>query len=103
MLCLLALLGEGVAAGRANRRIALSYAAAFVARGDIAIVGLFAIAWGNQAAIADGYSTAQAASKGNLPFVIAQSTALFWPAVIAWPLDRMARMRALAVSGWPWR
>ena len=91
------LLSEGIAAARGNRRIAISYCAAFVARGDIAIVGLFAIAWGNQAAIADGFSAAEAASKGNLPFVIAQSTALLWPAAIAVPLDRMARMKALAL------
>ena len=95
---LVQLLGEGLAAARANRRIAISYAAAFVARGDIAIVGLFAIAWGNQAAVADGLSAAEAASKGNLPFVIAQSTALLWPAVIAVPLDRMKRMKALALT-----
>jgi MFS family permease len=91
------LIGEGIGAARENRRIAISYAAAFVARGDIAIVGLFAIAWGNQAAIADGFSAAEAASKGNIPFVIAQSTALLWPALIAVPLDRMARMKALAL------
>jgi MFS family permease len=93
----LQLLGEGIAAARSNRRIAVSYAAAFVARGDIAIVGLFLIAWGNQAAIGDGMTAAEAASKGNLPFVIAQSTALLWPAVIAVPLDRMKRMKALAL------
>lgn len=92
------LISEGIGAARQNRRIAISYAAAFVARGDIAIVGLFAIAWGNQAAIAQGYSAAEAASKGNVPFVIAQSTALLWPALIAVPLDRMARMKTLALT-----
>jgi MFS family permease len=92
-----ALLREGIGAARANRRIAVSYCAAFVARGDIAIVGLFTIAWGNQAAIADGFSAAEAASKGNIPFVIAQSTALLWPAAIAVPLDRMGRMKALGL------
>jgi MFS family permease len=92
------LLSEGIGAAKGNRRIAISYVAAFVARGDIAIVGLFAIAWGNQAAIADGFSAAEAASKGNIPFVIAQSTALLWPAMIAVPLDRMARMKALALT-----
>lgn len=91
------LLAEGINAARQNRRIGVSYFAAFVARGDIAIVGLFAIAWGNQAAIADGFSAAEAASKGNIPFVIAQSTALLWPAAIAVPLDRMQRMKALAL------
>ena len=94
----MALLGEGVAAARQNRRIALCYCAAFIARGDIAIVGLFVIAWGNQAAIADGYTAAEAVNKGNLPFVIAQSAALLWPAVIAVPLDRMNRMKTLALT-----
>lgn len=93
----LALLREGVAAGGTNRRIAICYAAAFVARGDVAIVGLFAIAWGKQAAMADGFSAADALSKGVVPFVIAQSAALLWPAVIAVPLDQMPRMKALGL------
>lgn len=92
------LLREGVQAARANRRIALSYCAAFVARGDIAIVGLFTIAWGNQAAIASGLSASEAVTKGSLPFIIAQSAALLWPAVIAVPLDRMDRMKALGLT-----
>ncbi len=92
------LLAEGVAAARTNPRIGLAYAAAFVARGDLAIVGLFAVAWGNQAAVAAGFTASDAAAKGILPFVIAQSAALFWPAVIAVPLDRMARMKVLALT-----
>lgn len=92
------LLREGVRAARDNRRIALSYCSAFVARGDIAIVGLFTIAWGNQAAVAAGMTASEAASKGSLPFIIAQSAALLWPAVIAVPLDRMDRMKALGFT-----
>lgn len=92
------LLREGVNAARGNRRIALSYCAAFVARGDIAIVGLFTIAWGNQAAIASGLTASEAVSKGSVPFIIAQSAALMWPAVIAVPLDRMDRMMALGLT-----
>jgi MFS family permease len=91
------LLREGVSAAKSNRRIAVAYCAAFVARGDIAIVGLFAIAWGKQAAMANGLSAAEALSKGIIPFVIAQSAALLWPAVIAVPLDRMHRMKALSL------
>lgn len=90
------LLREGMAAARANPRIALAYGSAFVARGDLAIVGLFAIAWGKQAAIEDGLSASDALSAGIIPFVIAQSTALLWPGVIAVPLDRFNRVLALA-------
>lgn len=90
-------LREGFLVARDNRRIALSYVSGFVARGDLAIVGLFAIAWGKQAAVADGLSTSAALSAGLVPFIVAQSAALMWPAVIAVPLDRLPRMTAL---GW---
>ena len=88
---------EGFGVARTNRRIALAYASGFVARGDIAIVGLFAIAWGKKAAIDAGMTPTEALSAGILPFVVAQSVALCWPAVIAVPLDRMHRMASL---GW---
>jgi MFS family permease len=91
------LLKEGFAVARHNPRIAVSYASAFVARGDLAIVGLFAIAWGKQAAIAAGMSNSEALSKGLVPFIVAQSVALVWPGVIAVPLDRMKRMNVLAL------
>ena len=91
------LLREGFALASKNPRIAVSYASAFVARGDLAIVGLFAIAWGKQAAIGAGMSNSEALSKGLVPFIVAQSVALIWPLVIAIPLDRMRRMQVLAV------
>jgi MFS family permease len=93
----LTLLKEGFGLARTNNRIALSYVSAFVARGDLAIVGLFAIAWGKQAAIGEGMSNTEALSKGLVPFIVAQSVALVWPAVIAVPLDRMKRLNVLAL------
>jgi MFS family permease len=94
---MLALLSEGFGLARTSNRIALSYVSAFVARGDLAIVGLFAIAWGKQAAIAAGMSNAEALKAGLVPFIVAQSVALVWPAVIAIPLDRLKRMTVLAL------
>jgi MFS family permease len=91
-------MAEGFRAARDNRRIAIAYSSAFVARGDVAIVGLFAIAWGKSAAIADGFGPAEALSKGTIPFIIAQATALLWPAVLAVPLDRWPRMVSLGVA-----
>ena len=93
-----AMMAQGWSAARDNRRIAIAYASAFVARGDVAIVGLFAIAWGKSAAIADGMAPAQALSAGTIPFVVAQSAALLWPAVIALPLDRWPRMFGLGAT-----
>ena len=91
------MLKEGFGLARSNNRIALSYASAFVARGDLAIVGLFAIAWGKQAALAAGMSNSQALSAGLVPFIVAQSVALVWPGVLAVPLDRMKRLNVLAL------
>jgi MFS family permease len=93
-----ATMASGFAAARGNRRIAIAYASAFVARGDVAIVGLFAIAWGKSAAIAAGMSPAAAISAGTIPFIIAQSAALVWPAAIAFPLDRWPRMFGLGIT-----
>ncbi len=93
-----AMMAEGVTAAKSNRRIALAYASAFVARGDVAIVGLFAIAWGKQAAIANGMNASDAISAGTIPFVIAQSAALMWPLALAVPLDRWPRLFGLGVA-----
>ena len=93
----LAKLTEGFGVARTNKRIALAYASGFVARGDIAIVGLFASAWGKKAAIANGLSPTEALSAGIIPFVVAQSAALLWAPAVAIPLDRIPRMAAL---GW---
>lgn len=94
----MAMMGEGFGVARTNKRIALSYAAAFVARGDVAIVGLFAIAWGKQAAVADGLNASDALAAGTIPFVIAQSAALLWPAAMAVPLDRWPRLVSLGTA-----
>lgn len=89
-------LGVGVAAAKANPRIVLAYASAFVARGDLAIVGAYAIAWGKKAALEDGASLADALDQGRIPFIVAQSAALLWPVVVALMIDKAHRLTALA-------
>jgi MFS family permease len=91
------LLAVGIAAAKENPRIVLAYASAFVARGDLAIVGSYAIAWGKKAALEDGASLADALDKGRIPFIIAQSAALLWPVVIALMIDKTHRLTALAI------
>lgn len=91
------LFSTGLGVAKTNRRIALAYASAFVARGDLAIVGLFAIAWGKLAAIQSGLAPAEALAKGTVPFIVAQSAALFWPVVIVLLIDKLSRVTALAL------
>jgi MFS family permease len=88
---------RGFAAAR-NPRIALAYASAFVARGDLAIVGSYAVAWGKLAALDAGFDAATALDKGRIPFIIAQSAALLWPIVVILLIDRLHRTTALALS-----
>jgi MFS family permease len=95
---LLAMLGRGVTAARSSREIAIAYLAAFVARGDLAIVGIFTVAWGKQAAIAAGMSPSDAIAAGSVPFVIAQSAALLWPVAIIAFIDRLPRLRMLGLA-----
>jgi MFS family permease len=92
------MLARGAAAARDSREIAIAYAAAFVARGDLAIVGTFTVAWGKQAAIAAGMSPSDAIQAGSIPFVIAQSAALLWPLAIIAFIDRLPRLKMLGLA-----
>ena len=56
---------SGVREGVANPRIALSYAAAFVARSDLVILGTFSVLWGATAAVEQGIE-----AFGNHPSLI---------------------------------
>lgn len=95
---LAAMLRRGVEAARLSPEILVGYAAAFVARGDLAIVGIFTVAWGKQAALAQGMTPADALEAGRLPFIIAQSAALVWPLAILAVIDRLPRARMLAAA-----
>ena len=80
-----------------NPRILLSYAAAFVARGDQSIIGTFLPLWGTTAGIAAGMEPAEAVKKGMMIFIISQAAALLWAPVIGPLIDRWNRVTALMV------
>ncbi|NTU59173.1 MAG: MFS transporter [Chlorobiaceae bacterium] len=94
---LLKLLSSGFVHAK-NPRILLSYAAAFVARGDQAIIGTFIPLWGTTAGIAMGMNPAEAVKKGTLMFIISQAAALLWAPVMGMLIDRWNRVTALTVS-----
>ena len=81
-----------------NPRILLSYAAAFVARGDQSIIGTFVPLWGTTAGIAMGMTPAEAVKQGTILFIVSQGAALLWSAVIGPLIDRWNRVTALTVS-----
>lgn len=90
------LLRAGFAAMR-SPRIALAYCAAFVARGDLVILGTFTNLWGQAAAFAAGETGAEAMAQGKILFIVAQAAALPWAGVAFFLIDRLRRVAGLAL------
>ena len=81
-----------------NPRIALSYASAFTARGDLVVVGLFVTLWSVQAGTAAGLEASEALKQGTVVFAVSQSVAMLWAPVMGFVMDRLNRVTALAVA-----
>jgi MFS family permease len=75
-----------------NPRIALAYAAAFVARSDLVVLGTFTVLWGTVVGISQGMSSTDAAAAGAKIFIIAQASALVWLGVLGSFMDRINRV-----------
>lgn len=90
------LLMAGFTAAR-NPRIALAYACAFIARGDLVILGTFTTLWGQTAGIAEGLDPATAAARGAQIFGTASLAALLWLPIIGSVVDRMNRVTGVAL------
>ncbi|MCB2107915.1 MAG: MFS transporter [Rhodobacteraceae bacterium] len=89
-------IARGALKAAVNPRIALAYSAAFIARGDLVILGTFLTLWGTTAGVASGMEIAEASRRGTLVFVTAQSAALIWTGIVVFILDRFDRVVALA-------
>jgi len=81
---------------RTNPRILLSYAAAFIARGDLVILATFLTLWGTIAGVEREIDTAEASKLATLAFITAQGGALVWTLVIIFFIDRFNRVTFLA-------
>jgi MFS family permease len=89
---------ESLRAARANPRVALSYACAFVARGDLIVVGVFFTLWLTQEGISQGLSSADAIKRAGLFFGVIQGTALLWAPVAGFLNDRLNRVTATTLG-----
>lgn len=90
------LVRSGFAAAR-NPRVALAYACAFIARGDLVVVGTFVNLWGTSAAMAAGYDPAEASAKGRMLFAASTTAGLFWLPIMGYMLDRLNRVTGAVV------
>ncbi len=85
---------EGIAAAK-DPGVALAYMAAFVSRGDLAIVGTFFTLWVVTHGTAKlGLSTADALSQAGLVIGISQMVALIFAPIFGILADRMNRVNA---------
>jgi len=92
------LLAAGLAAGRTNPRILLSYGAGFVGRADLVVVGTFYSLWLTQAGIESGLGADVAAKNAGAMFALVMTSALLWAPVLGWLNDRYDRTVIMAVS-----
>jgi MFS family permease len=92
------LLKEGLAAGK-TPGLRLSYASAFVARADLALVGAFLILWAKQYGTTElGLGETEALAKGAALVGIANGVALIGAPVIGIISDRLSRVDAVLIA-----
>ena len=92
------LMRSGMEAARANSRIALGYATAFAARGDVLVVGTFSFLWTLQAAEDLGLGMADGYRRGGMIVGIIQGSALTWALVMGYLLDKIDRVTGVVVA-----
>lgn len=91
-------LTQSLAAAKVNPKVGLAYGCAFVARGDLIVIGVFFSLWMTQAGIASGMSTAAAVKTGGMYFGIVQGAALVSAPILGFLNDRLERIKALQIS-----
>ncbi len=94
---MLATLKIGIRAAK-KIRIALAYAAAVVARGDMAVLSTFFVLWLTQEGTAAGMATSAANTMALKFYILIQVFALCWLPVMGFLLDRIDRVAGLALA-----
>jgi MFS family permease len=91
------LITKGVSAAR-DPGVLLGYGAAFVSRGDLAIVGTFLALWINKHGVASGMDAAEALARASIIVGVSQLAAFLGAPLFGIMADRMNRATALAVT-----
>ena len=87
-----------IAAAVENPRIAVAYASAFVARGDLVVVSTFLSLWAKEAGLLAGLSLQEAVAKaGTLAVTVSIAQLLFSP-VVGLVLDKVDRLTGMATA-----
>jgi MFS family permease len=95
---LLTILKEGASAAR-EAGTALSYAAAFISRGDLAVTGAFTFLWLVQTGVASGLSPSAAMGSVAAPRVfMVVGGAMIGALLMGWLADRVRKVTAVAIA-----
>ena len=89
---------RGFVAARHNPRLALAYAAAFIGRGDLVVVGTFFSLWMVQVGVDAGATSGEALARAGMLFGLIQLAALAWAFCMGMLADRLNRVVAIAVA-----
>lgn len=90
--------GDGFRQGMKNRRLAVSFGAAFVGRGDLVVISTFLSLWVVQFGSDQGMPTGQSLARAGMLFGIVQTSALLWAAFMGVISDRFDRMTGLCIA-----
>jgi MFS family permease len=88
----------GMRAGIDNPKLMLAYCAAFIGRGDLAIVTAFFSLWISQEGADIGISTADALARAGMMYGLLQFAAMLWAPVMGYISDRVTRVTGLAIA-----
>ena len=91
-------LGRGLMEARHNPRIALAYSSAFIARGDLVVVGTFFSLWFVQAGVDQDMTAGQAMKKAGGLFALIQGSALTWAFIMGIICDRVNRTTGVCIA-----
>jgi MFS family permease len=91
-------LRAGLSAARDNPRIALAFAAAFAARGDLTVLTTFITLWIVRTGVANGMTPSAATARAGMIFGVSQLVGLLWALVVGFLFDRMPRLLAVALA-----
>jgi MFS family permease len=84
--------------GLRSRTLALTYAAAFIGRGDLAIIGMFLPLWVTHAALEAGLSPGEATMRAGIMLAIHQLAVVAWAFVAGYLNDRFNKISVLAFA-----
>jgi MFS family permease len=92
------LVRAGLSVARENSRVALAYATAFAARGDVLVVGTFTFLWTQQAAEDLGLGMADGYQRGGMIMGVIQGSALLWAMAMGFMLDKIDRVTGVIIA-----